>query len=202
MMFRYKNFSKNILWVQICFIILPAKVTVTTSKTNRKLMKVAGHTVIDEFKKACEKLPDNDNYLFVICDDTRNRNLPYLSYFFSVVLKYISDSLPDHPSTTALYKYFEDMFAPIHTVKTHRQSRYCELKSEKASDVNDVIEKVVEYALKEWGIEVPRQEDLKDPEMRELHSQAYLNQEVDWSNFISSRKLSKDERRNKKTERI
>lgn len=166
-------------------------------------MKVAGHTVIDEFKKACEKLPDNDNYLFVICDDTRNRNLPYLSYFFSVVLKYISDSLPDHPSTTALYKYFEDMFAPIHTVKiNNRQFRYCELKSEKASDVNDVIEKVVEYALKEWGIEVPRQEDLKDPEMRELHSQAYLNQEVDWSNFISSRKLSKDERRNKKTERI
>ena len=166
-------------------------------------MKVAGHTVIDEFKKACEKLPDNDNYLFVICDDTRNMNLPYLSYFFSVVLKYISDSLPDHPSTTALYKYFEDMFAPIHTVKiNNRQFRYCELKSEKASDVNDVIEKVVEYALKEWGIGVPGQEDLKDPEMRELHSQVYLNQEVDWSNFISSRKLSKDERRNKKTERI
>nr|DAE12720.1 MAG TPA: hypothetical protein [Siphoviridae sp. ctOCb13] len=35
MIFRYKNFSKNILWVQICFITLPAKVTVTTSKTNR-----------------------------------------------------------------------------------------------------------------------------------------------------------------------
>lgn len=82
-------------------------------------------------------------------------------------------------------------------------TKYCELKSEKASDVNNIIEKVVEYALKEWGIEVPRQEDLKDPEVRELHSQAYLNQEVEWSNFISSRKKrSKDERRNKKTERI
>lgn len=169
-----------------------------------KLIKVAGNTVVDEFYRACEKLPDNDNYLFVICDDTKNRNLPYLSYFFSVVLKYISDSLSDHPGTTALYKYFEDMFAPIHTVKVNnKQFEYCELKSEKASDVNNIIEKVVEYALKEWGIEVPRQEDLKDPEVRELHSQAYLNQEVEWSNFISSRKkVSKDERRNKKTERI
>jgi len=120
-----------------------------------------------------------------------------------VVLKYISDSLPNHPGTTALYRYFEDMFAPIHIVEiNNEQFEYCDLKSEKASDVNGVIEKVVEYALKEWGIEVPRNEDLRDPEMRELHSQAYLNQEVDWSNFISSRKLSKDERRKKKTERI
>lgn len=31
----HKNFYKNILWVQICFITLPAKVTVTTSKINR-----------------------------------------------------------------------------------------------------------------------------------------------------------------------
>ena len=169
-------------------------------KGKGKITKVAGHTVIDEFKAACEKLPDGDDYLFVICDNKKNRNLPFLSYFFSVVLKYISDSLPDHPSTTALYKYFEDMFAPIHTSKINgKRFQYCELKSEKASDVNNIIEKVVEYALKEWGIEVPRQEDLKDPELRELHSQAYLNQEVEWSNFISSRKVSKDERR-KKTE--
>jgi len=166
-------------------------------------MKVAGHTVIDEFKAACEKLPDNDNYLFVICDNTKNRNLPYISYFFSIVLKYLSDALPDHPGTTALYKFFEDMFAPIHTSKINgQQFEYCELKSEKARDVNDIIEKVVEYAQKEWGIEVPRNEDLREPELRELHSQAYLNQEVDWSNFISSRKLSKDERRSKENERI
>lgn len=172
-------------------------------KGKGKLTKVAGHTVCDEFMAVCEKLPDNDDYLFVICDNTRNRNLPFLSYFFSVVLKYISDALPDHPGTTALYKFFEDMFAPIYTLKINGERfQYCELKSEKASDVNNVIEKVVEYALKEWGIEVPRNEDLKDPELRELHSQAYLNQEVDWSNFISSRRLSKDERRSKKTERI
>lgn len=168
-----------------------------------KLIKVAGHTVIDEFTQACQKLPDGDDYLFVICDNTKNRNLPYLSYLFSVVLKYLSDALPDHPSVTALYKYFEDMFAPIHIVKINgKQYEYCELKSEKSSDVNGVIEKIVEYALQEWGIEVPRQEDLKDPALRELHSQAYLNQEADWSNFISSQHKSKDERSSKKTECI
>lgn len=173
-------------------------------KGKGRLQKVAGHTVIDEFKEVCEKLPDNKTYLFVVCDDTKNRNLPYLSYFFSVVLKYISDALPTHPGTTALYKFFEDMYAPIHTTNINgEQFSYCELKSEKASDVNDVIEKVVEYALREWGIEVPRQENLKDPEMRELYSQAYLNQEVEWSSFISSRnKLSKDERRNEENERV
>lgn len=167
-------------------------------------MKVAGHTFFNEFEDVCAKLPDNDEYLFVICDNTKNRNLPYLSYFFSVVLKYISDALPDHPGTTALYKFFEDMFAPIHTSRINGiEFEYCELKSEKASDVNGIIEKVVEYASKEWGIEVPRQEDLKDPELRELHSQAYLKQEVDWSNFISSRKnISKDERRNEENQRI
>ena len=169
-------------------------------KGKGKLTKVAGHTVVDDFKQACAKLSDG-NYLFVICDETKNRNLPYLSYLFSVVLKYLSDALPSHPNTTALYKFFEDMFAPIHTsIINGKQFRYCELKSEKSTDVNEVIEKIVEYALNEWGIEVPRQEDMKDPENRELYSQAYLNQEADWSSFISSHKKSKNERRNQENQ--
>lgn len=162
-----------------------------------KITKVAGHTVIDEFKVACQKLPDNDDYLFVICDNTKSRVLPAFSYYFSVVLGYLSGALPDHPSTTALYKFFEDMFAPIHASTINgEQFEYCELKTEKVRDINDVVEKVVKYALDEWGIEIPRQELLSDPSMREFHSQAYLNQEVSWSSFISSHKnLSKDERR-------
>ena len=169
-----------------------------------KLTKVAGTIFSSEFEQSCEKLPDNREYLFVICDDTKNRNLPFISYFFSVVLKYISDALPDHPGTTALYKYFEDMFAPVHVSKINgKRFKYCELKSEKSRDFNNIIEKVVEYALNEWGIEVPRNEELRDPANRELHAQAYLNQEVEWSSFISSRKtISKDERRTEKSECI
>ena len=173
-------------------------------KGKGKISKVAGHVVVDEFNAACQKLPDNDDYLFVICDNTRNKNLPYISYLFSVVIKYLSDALPDHPHPTAIYKFFEDMYAPIHTTTINgEQFEYCELKSEKARDVNDVIEKIVEYASKEWGIEIPRQDALADPELRELHSQAYLNQEVDWSSFISShKKLSKDERRIEEKKRV
>lgn len=96
------------------------------------------------------------------------------------------------------------MFAPVHNVEiSGERFTYHDLKTEKARDVNDVIEKVVDYALNHWGIDIPRREETKSPEMREMYSQAYLNQEVDWSNYISSRKLlSKDERRNKKDERI
>lgn len=167
-------------------------------KGKGKMKKVAGHLFDNELREACQKLPDNENYLFLIVDDGKNKNLPYLSYLFSVVLKYLSDALPDHPSTTALYKFFEERFAPRHSCTINgKQFEYCELKSEKQSDVNNTIEKIVEYAQVQWGIEVPRQEDLKTPEQRELHSQAYLNQEVQWSSFLSRRKqLSKDERRN------
>lgn len=96
------------------------------------------------------------------------------------------------------------MFAPVHKLEIqNRPFVYRELKSEKSTDVNNVIEKVVEYALKEWGIEVPTQDDMRDPVHRELWSQAYLNQEVEWGNFISSRQnISKDERRSKENERV
>lgn len=173
-------------------------------KGKGKFSKVAGHAAYPELLDAIDKLPDGDDYLFVVCDNTKNRNLPFLSYYFSVVLNYLSGALPGHPSTTALYKYFEAMFAPVHSAEIYGERyTYRDLKTEKACDVNDVIEKVVKYALDNWGIDIPRKEDMKSPEMREMYSQAYLNQEVDWSNYISSRKiLSKDERRNKENERI
>lgn len=165
------------------------------------IRKVAGHADMSEFVKSCENLSDNRDYLYVICDDTKNRNLPYISYFFSVVLSYLSGALPDHPSTRALYKYFEDMFAPVHIAEINgKRFEYRELKSERVRDINDVIEKVVKYALDKWNIDIPRKEDLKSPELRELYSQAYLNQEVDWSNFISSHNITRNERRNQKNE--
>ncbi len=168
-----------------------------------KITKVAGCAHIDEFLAVCRKLPDNDDYEFVIANNTRNRNLPFLSYLFSVVLKYISDSLPSHPPTMALYKFFEAKFAPVHaSIINGERFEYRDLKSEKASDVNNIIEMVVEYALNTWGIEIPRKEELRDPAFREFYSQAYLNQEVDWSSFISSRLKTKDERRKEKTQRV
>lgn len=171
-------------------------------KGKGKLVKVCGHTVVDEFKEACGKLPDG-TYLFVLCDDKKNRNLPYLSYLFSVVLGYLSEALPGRPGVTALYKYFEAKFSPVRVSEINGERfEWRELKSEKSTDVNDVIERIVEYARDEWGIEVPRQDAMKDPANRELYSRAYLNQEVEWSNFISSRNKTSDERRNEEDERV
>lgn len=168
-----------------------------------KFRKFNGRILDDELEAVCDKLPDNKEYVFVIADEGKNRNLPYLTYLFSVVLKYLSDSLPDHPSTTALYKFFEDMYAPLHTCTVNgEQFEYCELKSEKSIDVNNFIERVVEYASKNWGIEVPRNEVLAKPENRELYSQAYLKQDIDWSSVISSLKISKDNERRSKEKRI
>lgn len=168
-----------------------------------KFRKFNGQLLDDELKAVYDKLPDNKEYVFVIADEGKNRNLPYLTYLFSVVLKYLSDMLPDHPSTTALYKYFEDIYAPIHTCTVNgEQFEYCELKSERSIDVNNFIERVVEYASKNWGIEVPRNETLAKPENRELYSQAYLKQDIDWNSVISSLKNSKDNERRSKEKRI
>ena len=168
-----------------------------------KFRKFNGKLLDDELHPVLEKLPDNKEYVCVIADEGKNRNLPYLTYLFSVVLKYLSDTLPDHPNTTALYKFFERRYAPVHTCTVNgKQFEYCELKSEKSIDVNNFIERVVEYASKTWGIEVPRNETLAKPENRELYSQAYLMQDIDWNSVISSLKTSKDNERRSKEKRI
>lgn len=157
-------------------------------KGKGKLLKVDGVLHDDDLRTALGKLQDGMEYDFLIVDHKRNRNLPSLSYLFSVVLKYISDYLPDHPDTKALYRYFEDFFAPLHTcIINGEQFEYCDLKSERIVDVDNFIERVVKYSKETWGIEIPDKEELQDPNNRELYSQAYLNQDADWSSFISSR---------------
>ena len=157
-------------------------------KAKGKLVKVDGVLHDDDLRTALAKLQDGMEYDFLIVDHKRNRNLPSLSYLFSVVLKYLSDALPEHPDTKALYRYFEDGFAPLHTcIINGEQFEYCDLKSEKIVDVDNFIERVVKYSRDTWGIEIPDKEELREQENRELYSQAYLNQDADWSSFISSR---------------
>lgn len=172
-------------------------------KCKGKFKSLSGNLFGDDPVKSIWSLPDGE-YSYLVVDKTVNKNLPFLTYLFSVVLKSIQDELPDHPSPTCLYKYFEELFAPVHTCTINGSTyQYKELKGEKQRDVNDVIEKIIEYALDYWGIEIPKNDELRDPEARELYSQAYLNQEVNWSSFISRRKqhLSKDERRNEQKDK-
>lgn len=66
-----------------------------------------------EIELAIGNLKDGD-YTILIMDDTKNKSLPQLKYLFGVVLKTISEQLPTHPPVDALYRYFEEIYAPIH----------------------------------------------------------------------------------------
>ncbi len=157
-------------------------------KAKGQFRKIAGTLQKNDLDVELEKLPDGENFKFLIVDDKPNRVLPQLTYLFSVLLKAISDQLPEHPSTSALYRYFEDEFAPLHTcIINGEQYEYCDLKREKAVDVGNFIERVAEFAQKEWHLVIPENNDLRKPENNELYSQAYLQQEVDWCRFLSSK---------------
>ena len=157
-------------------------------KGQGKFRKIAGNLFKHELDEALEKLPDGESFRFLIVDDKPNRVIPHLTYLFSVLLKVISDQLPEHPSTEALYRYFEDEFAPLHTcVINGERYEYCDLKREKSVDVGIFIEKVTDYVRKEWHLEIPERMELKHPENADIYSQAYLEQQVDWCRFLSSK---------------
>lgn len=163
-------------------------------KGKGRIRKYGGVLQKTELREALEKLKDNEDYEFLIVDMKKNNTIPCTTYLFSVVLPQISQSLPDHPTTTALYKYFEDLFAPPHTCTINGQEyEYWQLKDEKASDVDKVIEKIIQYAKKEWNIDVVDKEELRSPENREFFASAYKNQETDWGKFLSAKLTKKHE---------
>lgn len=150
---------------------------------------VGGVLYDEELKKVLGKLKDGVSYSFLVVDDRDNRQLPNQQYLFSVVLKCISDQLPDHPPTISLYRYFEKKFAPHHTCTVNgEQFEYCDAKSERKVDFDGFIERIIEYSQREWGIEMVSTAELRDADAREFYSMAYKNQLADWNSFISSRK--------------
>ena len=159
-------------------------------KGKGKIRKIGGVLHKQELDMALEKLPDNvDGYDFLIYDHKVNRQLHNLKYLLSVVLKQISDELPDHPSTTALYKYFEEIFAPEHSCTINgKKYTYFDLKNEKSNDFGNVVEKITKFAQERWNIMIVSKDELRNAEAREFFAKAYANQEVDWSRFLSHRK--------------
>jgi hypothetical protein len=109
-----------------------------------------------------------------------------LKYLFGIVLKEISDQLPEHPPVDALYRYFEELYAPIRACNIQGEKyEYFDLKSEKSIEVNDVIEKIIYHAESEWGVRgILRKDELKAPEARAPYMDAYAHQ---WDNL--SRKI-------------
>lgn len=159
-------------------------------KGKGKIRKIGGVLQKQELDEALDKLKDNiDGYDFLLYDHKSNRQLPNLTYLFSVVLKQISDELPDHPSTTALYKYFEEILAPEHTCTINGEEyTYFDLKNEKSIDFGKTVERIAKYVQKHWNITLIGKDELRDAEAREFFAKAYANQEVDWMQFMSHQK--------------
>lgn len=146
-------------------------------RSQARLIVQDGRAATQEINRAVNALKDGD-YTVLIMDDTRNRSLPQLKYLFGVVLKVISDKLLDHPPVDALYRYFEEVYAPIHicNLPNGEKFEYFNLKNEKASEMNEVIERIIHHAATEWGIEILPKDEIKKPEAKELWAGAYTEQ--------------------------
>ena len=138
-----------------------------------------------ELLDSVSKLKDGE-YGYLLFDKEQNKALPHLKYLFGIVLKHISNELPDHPPVNALYRYFEEIYAPLNTCNIHgKEYDYFDLKNEKSIEVNEVIEKIIHHAQAEWGISgIPSKDELKAPEAKEPYLGAYASQ---WDNL--SRKV-------------
>ena len=100
-------------------------------------------------------------------------------------MKRISDEHPDHPSVSALYRYFEELYAPILNCELDGETyEYFDLKRAKSSEMNDVIEKIIHHAKTKWNIDVITRDDLKLPSASEPYVDAYANQWQDYSRTI------------------
>jgi hypothetical protein len=137
-----------------------------------------------ELLDSVDSLPDGD-YEYLIYDRQKNRNLPQLKYLCGVALKTISDELPGHPPVNALYRYFEELYAPIRTVIIKGEKyEYFDLKTEKSIEMNGVIEKIIHHAASQWEITVPSPDDMRAPEAREAYMDAYTDT---WKNIFSKK---------------
>lgn len=130
-------------------------------------------TDLEDFLDSVEKLPEGD-YEYLIYDKFKNRSLPQLKYLFGVVLKTISDGLPNHPPVDALYRWFEQVYAPLHSCIIEGQTfEYVDLKNENSVEMDYVIQRIIHHARREWNITIPDRDVLKAPEARELYTDAY-----------------------------
>ena len=139
---------------------------------------------MEEMLRFVDGLPTG-KYDYILVDDSKNRSLPQLKYLFGVVLKTISRELPGNPPVNALYRFFEDTYAPIHTCTIHGEKfEYLDLKNEKSTEVDDVIQRIIRHAEKEWGIRIPTKEELQAAPAKALYAEAYMDVWKDFNHII------------------
>lgn len=132
-----------------------------------------GSADINELQGAVDSLPDGE-FGFLIYDNSKNRSLPQLKYLFGVVLKTISEKLDSHPTPGALYRYFEEVYAPIHKSNIQGEEfEYFDLKNEKSIELDSVIEMIIQHAADQWGITIPTREEIREAQACEPYAEAY-----------------------------
>lgn len=139
-----------------------------------------------ELLDSVDLLPDGE-YGYLLFDKKKNRSLPQLKFLFGYLLPTISEALETHPDPEALYRYFEEIYAPIHTCDIPGESapfEYFDLKNEKAAEMEFVINQIIHHAMSEWNIDVLDRKALKSAEAQELYAGAYADT---WKNL--SRKI-------------
>lgn len=140
---------------------------------------VVQHGRIDtqEMSASLHRLPDGD-YEYWLIGQGKLPLLPQLKYLNGIVLKTISDSLPEHPSVGALYRYFEKLYAPVRSCQINGDTfEYRDLKSEKSVEMDDVISLIVHHAKVVWGINIPGRGEVSEAGDREPYMDAYYD---DW----------------------
>ncbi len=166
-------------------------------KKHGEFRKEAGVLYTAELKEALDGLKDGE-YMFTFANKDKNRAMNKLAYLHSIVLRTTAEKLAelnpdkDPVSPAQLYRYFEDLFAPIHTcVINNKKYEYFDLKSETSDEIGAVTEKIAQYVEKKWGIHIPTEEELNSAPFYQTYAEAYMNQwKGYWSEFLSRRKNS------------
>lgn len=136
----------------------------------------------DELLDSVDLLP-NGEYGYLLFDKKKNRSLPQLKFLFGYLLKTLSEELEGHPEPEALYRYFEELYAPIHTCHIPGEEQkydYFDLKNEPAAEMDFVIEKIIHHAKSEWNIDLLTRDALKASEAQEPYAGAYAET---WKNL-------------------
>ena len=102
----------------------------------------------------------NGEYGYLLFDKKKNRSLPQ-----------------------ALYRYFEEIYAPIHSCKIPGEKQvfeYFDLKNENATEMDTVITKIIHHAMSEWNIDLLSRDLMKTSEAQEAYAGAYAEM---WKNY-------------------
>ena len=145
-----------------------------------------GYADTDELLDSVDLLP-NGEYGYLLFDKQKNRSLPQLKFLFGYLLKTLSEELNGHPEPEALYRYFEELYAPIHVCNIPgeaEQYQYFDLKNENAAEMDFVIEKIIHHAKSEWNVDLLTRDALKASEAQAPYADAYADT---WKNL--SRKI-------------